>query len=165
MRQIAIHVLAVTALMSCNSCTFSAAGDAWRSYTFSADGLREAQGPGGTLLKVRDGYLPILSSGGSIPGETPLPPGAGALAGVCYLQSSGGKLRDASGHLPLAGGVVEVAGGSGKFTARTDGGGYFLLALPAGEYTVRVTGMSFRVTVEKGRTSLVALRGGKRMVD
>ena len=165
MRQTAIHVLAVPTLMSCVSCTFSAAGDTWQSYTFAADGLREAQGTGGTLLLVRDGYLPIISADRSRPTETPLPAGAGALAGACYLQSSGGKLRDASGHLPLAGIVVEVDGGAGKLTTRTDGGGYLELVLPAGEYAVRVTGMSYRVTVEKGRTSLVALRGGKRMVD
>jgi hypothetical protein len=165
MRKIVTCALAVMPLIICTDCALSGASDVWRNYTLGSDGLREVKEHSGTHLRVRDGYVPILSSGGALPAEAPLPAGMGALAGVCYVQSSGGKLRDASGYLPLAGAVVEVSGGTRKLAVRADREGYFLLSLPAGEYTVQVAGFSYRVTVEKGKTSLVALRGGKRMVD
>ena len=49
--------------------------------------------------------------------------------------------------------------------ATADQNGFFSLSLPAGTYEVRGAGSPVKLTVTEGKTSLVALRTGKRMVD
>ena len=87
------------------------------------------------------------------------------MAGFCYLQAAGGKLQERSGQIPLAGVAVTLSGAAGQVAATTGAGGFFVLALTPGEYEVQAAGSTRKVTVEKGKTSLIAIRGGKRMAD
>jgi hypothetical protein len=48
---------------------------------------------------------------------------------------------------------------------RTDTEGYFVIALLAGEYELRLQGVRRKVRVETGKTTFVTVRTGRRMVD
>jgi len=138
------------------------AASSWQTLAF--DGNVFAKGSGSGAIMVRDGYLPV-PAGTAAPREDQLPEGTGAVAVFCYQQRSGGKLRPLGGLAPMAEVVITVNGTSLKLAARTDASGYLILALPPGSYDVGLFGLSKKVTVEGGKTALVALRGGKRMVD
>lgn len=152
-----VGMLLTAAGVSCAGVT-----SAWQ--TVSYDGRAFVPASGSSGLKVRDGYLPLLSDG-KVLREDQLAEGMGALALYCYQQQSGGKLRRQPGQAPLSGVAVAVAGGGQGFAARADANGYLLLALPVGEYDITVLGRTRKVQVENGKTALVAIRGGKRMVD
>ena len=134
----------------------------WQGVRFDGSGFVPADGNG--ALQLRDGYLP-LPPDAKVLREDQLAEGMGGLALYCYQQQSGGKLRAQPGQAPMSGVAVAVAGGNQRFAARADAGGYLLLALPAGEYSVSVAGITRKVKVESGKTALLALRGGKRMAD
>ena len=138
------------------------ATSSWQTLGF--DGNSFLQGGSAGVILVRDGYLPVPKGLGQLL-EDPLPAGTGAVALYCYVQSSGGKLRRHAGFLPIAGGAVTVGGHALTLAARTDDNGYLILALPSGSYDLRLFGFTRKVTVEAGKTALVAIRGGKRMVD
>jgi hypothetical protein len=142
--------------------TCAAAASGWQSFVFDGSGF--AKGTGSGAILVRDGYLPA-PSGALASREDPLPEGTGAVALFCYQQRSGGKLRSHAGFAPLAGVAATVSGSSLTLAARTDASGYLVLALPPGNYDVRLFGFTKKVTLENGKTALVAVRGGKRMVD
>jgi len=139
----------------------TAASD-WQSFGF--DGAAFVKGSGSGAIMVRDGYLPVPASA-QAPREDKLPEGTGAVALLCFQQSSGGKLRAQPGLAPMAGVAVTITGNSLNLAARTDANGYLILALPPGSYELRLLGFSKKVAVEHGKTALVAIRGGKRMVD
>ena len=123
-------------------------------------------GPGGMVVLVRDGYLPVLSTGDESAPSSSLPEGRGAIAGICYIQTAGGKLATRSGALPEGDCRMEIMGASqASWRVTADKHGFFTLALPAGTYEVHGAGSPITVTVTEGRTALVALRTGKRMVD
>lgn len=139
--------------------------DVWSFYHF--DGTAFAPGPavdGSAFLAVREKLLPVVLTVQAAPIEkTVLPDGAGAIAGICYLQSSGGKLGGGAGfksypRLPL----LISSEGKEFVTVQTDNHGYFVVVLPAGVYSV---GSGPSITVERGIATLVPLRVGKRMVD
>ena len=134
----------------------------WQTLSFAG---REYRADADGALAVRDGYLPFRRYSGLALRETPLPVGTGALAGACFVQMSGGKLGSAAGSLPLPGEAIEVAGKRLSLVVRTDRDGYFVLALPPATYELRWRSFTQKVTVSKGTTTLVALRGGKRLVD
>jgi hypothetical protein len=137
----------------------------WQQLRFDGTGFRTGTGAGTMPIMVRDGYYPVPGdTAGNVP-EEKLPAGFGAIAGFCYLHSAGGKLRDMSGYAPLARMNVEISGANSHATIVTDDRGYFVLALPPGEYQVKVRSFIRSVVIEKGKTSLVAVRGGKRMGD
>ena len=138
------------------------AASSWQTLTFNGNAFVKGSGSG--AIMVRDGYLPE-PAGAAAPREDQLPEGTGAVAVFCYQQRSGGKLRPQGGSAPMAGVVVAVKGTSWKLAARTDASGYLILALPPGSYDLGLFGLSKKVTVESGKTALVAMRGGKRMVD
>ena len=142
----------------------SVAGAASSWQTFGFDGKAFQKGAGGGAIQVRDGYLPV-PAGATAPRGEPLPNGTGALALLCFLQSSGGKLKPQASISPMAGVAVTVTGNSQTRAGRTDASGYLILALPPGSYEVHLFGFSKKVSVEIGKTALVAMRGGKRMVD
>jgi len=141
---------------------FAGAVSSWQSFGFDGSGFVKTAGPG--AIMVRDGYLPV-PAGAHAPREDQLPEGTGALAVFCFQQRSGGKLRPQSGLAPMPGVAVTVVGNSVTLAARSDAGGYLILALPPGSYEIRLFGLSKKVVVEGRKTALVALRGGKRMVD
>jgi hypothetical protein len=138
------------------------AATAWQTLGFDGTGFQK--GAAGGAILVRDGYLPVPAGAGA-PHEDQLPGGTGAVAVFCFVQSSGGKLRLQAGFLPMGAAVVSVTGKSLTVAGRTDASGYLILALPPGSYDVRLFGFLHKVTVETGKTALVAIRGGKRMGD
>ena len=137
-------------------------GSGWQSFGF--DGSAFQKGAPAAAIWVRDGYLPV-AGGATAAQEDQLPSGAGAVAVLGFLQSAGGKLRSHPSVVPLAGVAVTLTGNALTITGRTDASGYLILALPAGNYDARLLGFSKKVTVESGKTALVAIKGGKRMVD
>jgi len=137
----------------------------WRPFHFDGSGFSPGTATGTATVLLRDGYLPFIQVNGESPRDERLPEGAGAMAGFCYLQAAGGKLQEKSGYLPMMGVAVTLRGGAGQVAATTGGGGFFVIALSPGEYEVQAAGFARKVTVEKGKTSLIAIRGGKRMVD
>jgi len=61
--------------------------------------------------------------------------------------------------------VARESGGTVVLRTQTDGSGYFVALLPAGDYRVSSGAFAAEATVENGTTTLVPLRTGKRMVD
>ena len=153
--------------------TFSSEGGIFKNlgrsthpWQFNGQEFVPGAGDGGMVILVRDGYLPVLRTGDESSPSTALPVGAGAIAGICYVQVAGGKLATRSGALPESGCPVEVSDPLRVVRhATADQHGFFSLSLPAGTYEVHGAGSSIKLTVTEGRTALVALRTGKRMVD
>lgn len=142
--------------------------DAWNYYHF--DGRAFTAGPaddGSAFVALRDKVRPvILTTLTPQIVQTALPDGTGVVAGICYLQSSGGKLGSASGFTPFPRTPLLISsGGRQLVTVQTDDNGYFVEVLPAGTYSVGSGPFSAEITVERGKTTLVPIRAGKRMVD
>jgi len=137
----------------------------WTRIDFNGQEFREAVIGKYPLFRQRQGFLPFIDYSGTRQDEVRLQEGSGALAGICYIQSAGGKAHAVNGFIPMAGEPVEIRNGKTLFTVRSDASGYFVLALPAGTYELKVRGITRKVTVEKGKSLFVPMRGGKRMVD
>jgi hypothetical protein len=134
------------------------------------DGTAFSAGPavdGSPFLAVREKMRPlVLIDQASASKQEALPTGNGAIVGICYLQSSGGKLGKGSSFLPCPRvPVVISSGGKQLITVQTDAQGYFVATLPAGTYSIGSANFTTGVSVENGNTTLVPLRAGKRMVD
>jgi hypothetical protein len=167
-----IQCLLVFLLCVALPAAISAAGnrpaDVWNYYHF--DGTAFIPGPaidGSAYAAVRERVRPVVLTAPTADIElTALPDGAGAVAGVCYLQSSGGKLGSGSGYKPCPRVPLLIySGGKELVTVQTDDHGYFVVVLPAGTYSIGSGPLTAVVTVERGITTLVPLRVGKRMVD
>jgi len=135
-----------------------AASPSWQGFGFDGSGFTKGGASG--VIQVRDGYLPV--PGKSVVREDQLPEATGAMAVFCFQQRSGGKLRPQGGASPMAGMLVTITGDS---MTVADASGYLVLALPPGSYDVRLAGVTKKWVVDKQKTALVALRGGKRMGD
>ena len=136
-----------------------------RTMYFDGSVFREGKTAGQPAIATRIGHYPQLLQDGSSREAVPLPSGTGALAGICYIQQSGSKLGSHPAFLPRPGMPVNVSGTGVEREARCDEHGFFSLALPAGRYNVRSGADSRAVTIEQDKTTLIPLRGGKRMVD
>jgi hypothetical protein len=136
----------------------------WQYQIFDGQDFHEVNSPEPRTIALRDGYLPVVSTDKYPLREDRLPKGLGALAIYGYLQGGGGKLQSRS-LVPLGGSVVEISGKDARIAGRTDDAGYLVLAVPPGQYEVRLATFTRKVRVDKGKCSLVAIRGGKRMVD
>ena len=163
-----LALIIVSALYATTSAFDKRPADVWNYYHF--DGISFTSGPtldGSAFVAVREKVRPVvLTAQTSQIEQIPLPEGAGVIAGICYLQSSGGKLGVGSGfkaypHVPL----IISSGGRQLVTVQTDDHGYFVTVLPAGLYSVGSGPATAGITVERGITTLVPLRAGKRMVD
>lgn len=135
---------------------------------FHFDGQRFATGKSGEPLApfvaVRAGVRPVVETREERIREAALPEGNGAIAGICFVQSYGGKSRPAAGYHPVPLLAVPITTGETQVTTvETDNNGYFVAVLPRGTYRVGAEGVE--VKVEGGATKLVPLRVGKRMVD
>lgn len=152
------------ALLACLVCSgpVLAGTEGVSSFQFDGSTFREGRAPGAILIK--DGFLPLVAGEGGLR-EDPLPSGTGAVVLLCYRQVSGGKLGSHAGYAPMPAVAVVVSSASLALAARADANGYLILALPAGSYQLSLFGISKRVTIEKGKSALVSIRGGKRMVD
>ena len=168
----AIFFLSALLICSAVSAPASAAAkrpaDVWNYYHF--DGIAFIPGPtvdGSAFVAVREKVQPVvLTTQPSQIEPTALPNGAGVIAGICYLQSSGGKLGSGSGFAPYPRVPLLISsGGKQLVTVQTDDHGYFVVVLPVGTYSVGSTPFTAEITVESGITTLVPLRAGKRMVD
>ena len=155
-----------------SSVTASAAGkypaDVWNYYHF--DGTAFIPGPavdGSAFIAVREKVRPVVLTIQTPDIEkTALPDGMGVIAGICYMQSSGGKLGGGGGYIPYPNVPLLISsGGKQLVSVQTDGFGYFVVVLPAGKYSVGNGPFTAEISVERGITTLVPLRAGKRMVD
>lgn len=140
----------------------------WNYYHF--DGSAFTPGPavdGSAFIAVREKAQPVvLSAPAANTEQTPLPDGTGVIAGICYLQISGGKLGGGGGFSPCQRMPLTVFSAGKPFvTVQTDDNGYFVVVLPAGTYSIGGEPFSADITVERGITTLAPLRVGKRMVD
>jgi hypothetical protein len=166
-----VKVLLLTGLLLAVACGAAAAakrqGAAWNYYHFDGRTFVAGQPTDGRpFVAVREQTLPVvLTQPGSLR-PTPLAPGKGAVTGICYIQTSGGKLTAGSGYTPCPQRELPVfSGTSAVTTVKIDQHGYFTAVLDAGVYRIGDPPVSAEVAVEDGTTRLVPLRAGKRMVD
>jgi len=139
----------------------------WNYYHFDgqsfAAGLPADDAP---YLAVRDGFKPVVLKRSGAAVAAPLQNNTGALAGICFIQSSGGKIAGARGYLPCTGTTIDFFSGTTLVqSSRTDDAGYFMALLPTGRYRITNGAFNVEASVEAGTTVLVPLRAGKRMVD
>ncbi|MFZ2949475.1 MAG: hypothetical protein WA003_08310 [Desulfuromonadaceae bacterium] len=166
--QFMLFFLLCTAFPASASAAGNRPADAWNYYHF--DGAAFIPGPaidGSAYVAVREKVRPVvLTALTSDFEQTVLPDGAGVIAGICYIQSSGGKLGGGRGYTPYPSMPLLIsAGGKELVSVQTDDHGYFVVVLEAGTYTIGSGPFTAEVTVERGKTTLVPLRAGKRMVD
>jgi hypothetical protein len=140
---------------------------AWNYYHFDGHGFVAGRpADGSPFLAVRDRIQPVVLTSTSRIEAVALPPDKGALAGFCYIRSSGGKLAGGSGHVPSPGITVSIfSGNTVVLLTQTDEYGYFVALLPAGVYRISSGAFAAEAAVEAGKTTLSALQTGKRMVD
>lgn len=166
--RLSILVLMLSALAVTAQAVAKRPADQWSYYHF--DGVGFKAGPssdGKPFVAVREGVRPVLlQNSNQIADPIDLPEGSGAISGICYIQSSGGKLGNVSGYLPCQRvPLVVSSGGKQLVTVQTDENGYFVVVLSAGTYQIGSGAFTAEIPVERGITSLVPLRAGKRMVD
>ena len=166
----ALNAVLVGMAVACMCMTAAAAAkrqaDRWSFYHFDGNRFVAGQpGDGATFVAVRDGVRPVVVRQPAKIVAIRLAADTGAVAGICYIQSSGGKLTQGPAYLPCPRMPVRISTGDRVVaTAETDEQGYFLATLAPGRYRVG-DGAGVEVTVENGTTTLVPLRVGKRMVD
>lgn len=157
----AVVVMCVTATAAAKRQTGS-----WNYYHFDGRGFIAGQPDSGAFVAMRDGVRPVVLTQADKIEPVSLPPGKGAIAGICYTQSSGGKLTSGSAFAPAPGVPVQISANNRVVaTARSDEQGYFVAIVDAGGYVVAGGPAAVELAVEKGKTTLVPLRTGKRMVD
>ena len=139
----------------------------WQPYTFNGVEFVNQKMTGLPSIWVRDGYSPRTSEPDKITADTgKLPPGSGALSGVCYIHTSGGKLVDRSGFEPLADEQITIRNARyGVSVIRSDSAGFFIEELFPETYELFCRGAKTEVIVREGKTVFAVIRGGKRMVD
>ena len=166
MRVFCLTLCTLGLTISCEGGVFKKLGHSAEPWQFNGREFVPGAGNGGLVVLVRDGYLPVVRTGGESIPSTPLAAGNGAFAGICYVQVTGGKLASQSGTIPAGGCPLEIVNLARTiWRATADQHGFFSLPLPAGTYEVHGAGSTIKLTVSEGRTALVALRTGKRMVD
>lgn len=151
--------------------TFAAAGkqpDSWNYYHFNGSAfIPGIISDGGIYLAVGKKVQPVVvKSQATAIKERELPDGTGVIAGICYFQSSGGKLAGGSSFKPCSRSVLIISTeGKQLVSVQTDEDGYFLVVLPSGKYSIGSDPFSTEISVESETTTLVPLRAGKRMAD
>lgn len=161
-------------VLACTSLGVTALGAAkrpdnpWSFYHFDGIGFKAGHSPGDSpCVAVREGARPmVLITQTSAIESINLPDGSGAISGICYIQNSGGKLGGGSTYAPCQRTPLLISsGGKQLVTVQTDEQGYFVVVLAAGTYQVGSGPFTAEISVERGITTLVPLRAGKRMVD
>ena len=168
MKEQLILTAALAALLTLTaSCSLSANPAKWEKFSFNgqdfqADGLENRP-----VIWVRDGYIPrVKEPDDASRDDGKLPPKAGAVAGLCYLQISGGKLVAQSGAIPLPNEQITIRHPKdGVSVTSSDGAGFFIEKLFPGDYQLFCRGAGVAVRVKAGTTVLVPIRGAKRMAD
>ena len=140
---------------------------AWNYYHFNGSSFVAGQPQEGPFVALREGTIPVVLTKPVKTEAVALPSGKGAVAGICYIQSSGGKLGGGgNGYVPASGLQVNIFSGSHVVTTvETDENGYFTAVLNAGNYRIGNPPLTIEVSITRGTTTLASLRTGKRMVD
>jgi hypothetical protein len=137
------------------------------AYTFDGIKFSPTSDNLSNSIWVRSGHFP--STAKPVPGSASadrLPPGIGAVAGICYRQTTGGKMAAQSSFTPYHDEQITFRSKSeGVSVTRTDKNGYFMEYLPTGEYELFCRGVRTEFRIKQGETTLVPIRGGKRMAD
>lgn len=149
---------------------FSCAGghsSPWKAYVFDGSTFAPAQDTLSTALWVRSGHVPAtVAPTSKTAASDRLPPGTGAVAGICYIHTSGGKIAAHTAFTPCPDEQITFKNKKeGVSVTRTDKDGYFIEHLPAGEYELFCRGVRAEFRITHGETTLVPVRGGKRMAD
>jgi len=168
MKEQRILTAALAALLTLTaSCSLSANQAKWEKFSFNgqdfqADGLENLP-----VIWVRDGYIPRVKEPDDASRDAgKLPLKAGAIAGLCYLRISGGKLVAQSGAIPLPNEPITIRHPKdGVSVTNSDGAGFFIEKLLPGDYQLFCRGAGVAVRVQAGTTVLVPIRGAKRMAD
>lgn len=163
-----LALLAFAAIGTAAQAAAKRPADAWIYYHFDGIGFKPGPAPGNNpFVAVREGVRPVvLLNQPSRIEMIELPEGSGAISGICYIQNSGGKLGGGSSYEPCPRQPLLISsGGRQLVTVQTDDNGHFVVVLPAGTYSIGSGPFAAEIPVERGITSLVPLRAGKRMVD
>jgi hypothetical protein len=142
--------------------------ETWLYYYFDGQAFVAGQPAGGiAYVAMRERVRPVVvTSPASEIKSVALPEDSGVIAGICYIQRAGGKLGVSSGFDPCPKVPLLVSSAGKPFvTVQTDEQGYFLTVLPAGKYTIGSGVTTDEISVDRGITTLIPLRAGKRMVD
>ena len=163
LKRMALLLIILTLLVPC-SWGEEGGSSGWRRFAFNGRDFQAISQPKKISVHLKNGYLPDIVPAGKFPHEDTLPEGTGGVAGICYIETVGGKNKRGE-YAPLSGAVIELSRGDWRMAARADAQGYFVLALPPGEYELKLFGFSGRFRVETGKNALVAVRGGKRVAE
>jgi hypothetical protein len=162
-----LAIVATVVICSAVSAVSKRPDAVWNYYHF--DGRGFVAGPPADsrpFLAVRDNAIPAVLTRMATAEPLALPAGKGALAGICYIQNSGGKLAGGSGYSPCPRASITISSGDTLVASvPSDENGFFISLLAAGRYRIGNGVFEVEAVVEKGTTSLVPLRAGKRMVD
>jgi hypothetical protein len=152
------------------SLTLSCAGShssPWKPFHFDGANFSPAAENSSNALWLRSGHFPSTTepaAGAAISDR--LPPGTGAVAGICYIQTSGGKISQHDTFAPYPNEQITFRNKTdGVSVTRTDKNGYFTEYLTAGNYELFCRGVRTEFRIKPGETTLVPIRGGKRMAD
>lgn len=139
----------------------------WKAYTFDGNSFKPASADSSPAIWVRSGHAPLTTDPANLSASADrLPPGSGAVAGICYRQTTGGKISPNSSFAPFPDEQITFRSKSGVVSiSATDKNGYFNEHLPPGDYELFCRGLRTEVTVKQGETTMVPIRGGKRMAD
>lgn len=139
----------------------------WQPYTFNGMEFVNQKIADSPSIWVRDGYYPRTNEPEKVTADTgKLSPGTGAVSGVCYIRSSGGKIAYKSGFEPLADEQITIRNARyGVSVVRSDSAGFFIEELFPETYELFCRGARAEVMVREGKTALTVIRGGKRMID
>lgn len=164
-----LSLAGLLAVLACAICMGAARRpvDTWTYYHFDGHEFKTGQpAEDKEFIAVHENMRPVLATRSSKIKANALPSDQGAIAGIAYIQSSGGKLASQSGFVPASKMTVHISVGDRIVTTiDTDEQGYFTTGLGTGRYTISCGMARTDLAIKKGTTLLVPLRAGKRMVD
>lgn len=164
-----LRIIRTTTLMILPLVLSCAAGNPslWQPYIFDGAGFSPAAETTSGTVWLRNGHFPVISETAPGPERSDrLPKKTGAVAGICYLQTSGGKLSGQKSFTPYPDEQISLKNKKyGVFVTRTDRNGNFAEQLPTGEYELFCRGARTEIIIKQGETALAPIRGGKRMAD
>lgn len=142
------------------SCAADCAGR-WQSYAFDGNEFNKSNDT--SSIRVKPGFLPQLEDQSAI---TRLAKGNGAVAGLCYMRVSGGKLTKQRTIAPLPDTEIKaIKDGKVIATATSNRNGFYTMELASGDYELDCRGIRLKLNIKSGETSLLSIMGGKRLVD
>lgn len=139
----------------------------WKPYIFDGTIFSQTTENISKAIWLRNGHFPTTSEPTDDSATTDrLPPGTGAVAGICYTQITGNRIAEDKLFIPYPDEQITFKSKTeGVSVTRTDKNGYFIEYLTAGDYELFCRGVRTEFRVRQGDTTLVPIRGGKRMAD